>query len=235
MYLSSIGIALIAAVVWARFFDRLKGQVMARRCYLGISLAVVAVLIAKTISQSFVWKNGVTLWAHQYRYQPDRDKEKIVSGLMTAIAGYMEPELPLEKKDVFIRQISEQAIQQIYPLDEKLSTASKVKILNSTARFYVLRGKKDLAFKYWKEALELDPDYYWAFYRLAFLAMEESRYDDAICLLETAAQRAPVQDRLFQQRVLAAMAEVAVQPQAGGQALQVYNYMKNKHLQWYGP
>lgn len=206
MYVPSIGVALVLAVLWDFVFERLKGRRFQRGIYFVVSLTLVSVLILKTISQSFIWKNGIALWAHQYLYEPGREKEKVLSGLMSAIADHMERDI-LERGDSYAAQVSEQVLQQIYPLDESLETVSKVKILNATARYYYFQGKSDLALRYWKEAINLDSNYYWAFYRMAFVALEQGKQGEALRLLETAAARAPIEDRLFQEKVLAAVTE----------------------------
>lgn len=172
MYLPSVGFCLLIGTAAAETWSRWEGRGKAARTFLiGLGVVVFGSMAWQTVRQTGIWRNGETLWAHQYRMAKDVAPALVFNKMAEAKLSQA-----IESKE----DIPEAKIIRSLLLD-----AIRIKPDYSQAYFNlgllaVKKGEYQRAMADLNEAIRLDPSNFEAFFYLGTAFQALGRHEAAI-------------------------------------------------------
>lgn len=162
MYLPCLGICFLFGHALDKIFQKVKDPGRDAGLGLSVGVAVLALLLmAKTFSQTRVWRASIPFWTHELRYDPLN-----ATALGNRGEAFMdENKLPQALADFNASIAADPKYPESY---------------NSRGQLYGMAGKLDLAEKDFKQALILNPNFAEAYNNIAIIFAQKNDMASAV-------------------------------------------------------
>lgn len=186
-YLPSLGWCLMLSAGYEFLFEKYKANTCGKFVIAGLIIIGVGVLSLKTAWQTRVWRNGVSLWEHQLRRQPQVATALIYEKL--AQAHVLEGDFHNDPRK----------IQQI---TDYYNSAIHIKPDYAAAYYglgdlYVRLGRPGPALDYFLKTITFDPGHFEAYYQAGRLYSERGEYQRAVDAFKKAVEINPDNERMY--------------------------------------
>jgi tetratricopeptide (TPR) repeat protein len=186
-YLPVLGWCVLLGIGWDRLSAVWAADAVKARVLLWFSVAVVVFLSFQTVRQCRVWRNGVSLWEHQLRGQPQAATALIYEKLAQAYVmegGFdNDPGKVQQIKDYFHRAIG---IKPDYAA-----------AYYGLGDLYVRLGQPEPALRYFLKAITFDHGHFEAYYQAGRLYSGRGEYPTAVDAFNKAVEINPDNERMY--------------------------------------
>lgn len=194
-YLPSLGPFILAALGAGTLYGTSPGRARTT-AYFAAALLIAGLMSYGTVLQTYVWRNSITLWAHQTRLYPD-DVAEAHNSLGKALDNFGRTDEAIEEYLIAIRirpeltearynlallyhrsGRSEEALREIKNTIWLKSDYANAHNLLGT--IYADMGSTQEAIDEFKKTIELNPDHHTAHYNIGRIYEEKGFYANAI-------------------------------------------------------
>jgi len=184
MYLPCLGFCLGIGYVFETALQKVKEKRIWEFALMALVSVFLLILSLKTYEQTRVWKDGVSLWAHQFQKQLDANPAFVYTKLAHALVREDDFQKIINKHKEH-QFLSSRQIGQVQKMIHYYKTAIKINPDLANAYFYLGNLYEDLgnlreAEICYRKATEKEPEHFAAYYGLGHIFQMRGDYKGAI-------------------------------------------------------